>query len=381
MDEESDMLPAREYFRIMSELYTAHRGKSDPYRNIQWSQYYEDFKELGHIGSGSSSEIYKARCNFDNNEYAIKKIIFLTSAQYVKYLPELHTFRMLRHSNIVSYYRCWEEDVMFSAKKTPSSQNESDTIDTDTATDTDFDTSQFSYSVHDNAYQQRPDNCIKNNQWPGKSSDDDQISTCVSKNKGLLFYIQMTLYEGTLEQWMCQKINRTDVSMTANVLEQILCGLDYIHCKDIVHHDIKPQNIFTSRSGKELIVMVGNFGSACSIYKKHSTKLLGTSMYAAPEQWKGECIPKSDIYSVGIVLLQLLIPASTSMEFVTIIDRLKNGDISSGLTVERQQLAYMAMRMVQNNPEKRPSANELLDELMEWKCRRMMRMNEIQRFQ
>jgi hypothetical protein len=70
---------------------------------------------------------------------------------------------------------------MFSAKRRPSSQNESDTIDTDTASDTDFDTSQFSYSVHDNAYQQRPENCIKNNQWPGKSSDDDQISTCVSK--------------------------------------------------------------------------------------------------------------------------------------------------------------------------------------------------------
>jgi len=156
---------------------------------------------------------------------------------------------------------------MFSAKIAPSSQNESDTIDTD------FYRARSSCTVYITKFMQFLDNCAKSNQWPDKSSDDYQISTydskvsepyifkkwwrdvkiCVSicaqfnislchiQNKGWLFYIQMTLYEGTLEQWMCQKINQTDVSMTT--MQQILCGLDYIHCKDIVHHDIKVKQL------------------------------------------------------------------------------------------------------------------------------------------
>jgi len=121
---------------------------------------------------------------------------------------------MLRHPNIVSYYHFWEEEVKFSAKRTPSSQNESDTIDTDIATYTDRDTDTDTDTVADTDRDTDTDadrdtdtdsnirqtsyneckfidfleNCAKSNQWPGKSSDDYQISTCDSKVSKLYIF-------------------------------------------------------------------------------------------------------------------------------------------------------------------------------------------------
>ncbi|KOC59655.1 Eukaryotic translation initiation factor 2-alpha kinase 1 [Habropoda laboriosa] len=174
-------------------------------------------------------------------------------------------------------------------------------------------------------------------------------------------YIQMTLCEKTLQQWLDERIEVTPQAMISAILTQILCGLDYIHSRGIVHHDIKPSNIFISTSG-QLQIQLGDFGLACPLQKENHHSILGTHMYAAPEQLQGKCNPKSDIYSLGIVLLELLVHTKTHMERVKIINGLKRGQIPTTLTATYPKWAHIVSQLVQEDPEKRPSTNQLLQD-------------------
>lgn len=59
------------------------------------------------------------------------------------------------------------------------------------------------------------------------------------KNKYTTLYIQMALCEKTLQQWLDERIEVTPQEMLIAILTQTLYGLDYIHSRGIVHHDIK----------------------------------------------------------------------------------------------------------------------------------------------
>lgn len=78
-------------------------------------------------------------------------------------------------------------------------------------------------------------------------------------------------------------------------------GLKYIHSRGIVHHDIKPSNIFISAEGCNLLVQVGDFGLACPLQCVSHGFARGTPLYAAPEQLAGRCDPK--VMSLIIVFL------------------------------------------------------------------------------
>ncbi|MEI6766257.1 MAG: serine/threonine protein kinase [Bacteroidota bacterium] len=90
---------------------------------------------------------------------------------------------------------------------------------------------------------------------------------------------------------------------------QILDGVAYAHHRNVVHRDIKPSNIIITPEGKAKIL---DFGIA-KIISESSHKLtktgtkLGTVLYMSPEQVKGQEVDKrSDIYSLGITLFQML---------------------------------------------------------------------------
>lgn len=82
--------------------------------------------------------------------------------------------------------------------------------------------------------------------------------------------------------------------VTLQIFTQALSGLRYIHLQNIVHHDIKPSNIFIGcEKNGELYVELGDFGLACPLQAKHSPdSMIGTMTYAAPEQLGGHCNPK-----------------------------------------------------------------------------------------
>lgn len=107
---------------------------------------------------------------------------------------------------------------------------------------------------------------------------------------------RQSLPSTSLEKNLSKAWDSLDV--TLNIFIQALSGLSYIHLQNIVHHDIKPSNIFIGcEKDGELYVQLGDFGLACPLQAKHSPdSMIGTMTYAAPEQLRGHCNPKVRLF-------------------------------------------------------------------------------------
>ena len=86
-------------------------------------------------------------------------------------------------------------------------------------------------------------------------------------------------------------------------------GVEYAHNREVIHRDIKPANILVAENGEPTL---SDFGIAKLFQDENSTVLtgsgvaMGTPEYMAPEQWTGETGYKSDMYSLGIILYEMV---------------------------------------------------------------------------
>lgn len=126
----------------------------------------------------------------------------------------------------------------------------------------------------------------------------------VGEDQGL-YYIVMELVEGISLKEYIQKKGHLSAKETIAIATQVCLGIDVAHTKGIVHRDIKPQNIIISKEGK---VKVTDFGIAKATSSNTiSTNAMGSVHYTSPEQARGGFSdPKSDIYSLGITMYEMV---------------------------------------------------------------------------
>lgn len=118
-------------------------------------------------------------------------------------------------------------------------------------------------------------------------------------------YIVMELVEGiTLKEYISKK-GRLTVKEATSIAIQASMGLEAAHNRNIVHRDIKPQNIIISTDGK---VKVTDFGIArVASSNTISTNAMGSVHYSSPEQVRGGYSDfKSDIYSLGVTIYEMV---------------------------------------------------------------------------
>ena len=118
-------------------------------------------------------------------------------------------------------------------------------------------------------------------------------------------YIVMELVEGITLKKYIEKKSRLSVKEAVSIAIQVSMGIEAAHNNHIIHRDIKPQNIIISKEGK---VKVTDFGIAKAATSNTITSnVMGSVHYTSPEQVRGGFSDeKSDIYSLGITLFEML---------------------------------------------------------------------------
>lgn len=120
-----------------------------------------------------------------------------------------------------------------------------------------------------------------------------------------IYYIVMELVEGITLKKYIEKKARLSYKEAVSIGIQVSMGIEAAHNNHIIHRDIKPQNIIISKDGK---VKVTDFGIAKAATSNTITSnVMGSVHYTSPEQARGGYSDeKSDIYSLGITLFEML---------------------------------------------------------------------------
>jgi serine/threonine-protein kinase len=120
------------------------------------------------------------------------------------------------------------------------------------------------------------------------------------------YYIAMEFLDGRSLKELIVGHGQAPVKVAVEYARQILSALRFAHRHGIVHRDIKPHNVLVDREGR---VKVTDFGiaRAGTSQMTETGSIVGTAQYLSPEQARGgEVDQRSDLYSLGIVLYELL---------------------------------------------------------------------------
>jgi serine/threonine-protein kinase len=126
---------------------------------------------------------------------------------------------------------------------------------------------------------------------------------------GLLFYVMPYARGESLRQKLARE-RQLAIDEAIGIVRQVASALDHAHALGLIHRDIKPENILIHEGE----AMVTDFGIALAVSAAPSERLTGTGLmvgtpvYMSPEQASGErsLDPRSDVYSLGCVLYELL---------------------------------------------------------------------------
>lgn len=185
-------------------------------------------------------------------------------------------------------------------------------------------------------------------------------------------YIAMEYVEGeTLDRFLRRK-GRVQWVNALFIGEQVAQALAVAHKNGIVHRDIKPANIILDRSGR---VRLSDFGianvSTGDARKPGDAGLLGTPQYMAPEQFtKNESSPKSDLYSLGVVLYQLMsgdlpFEGESSMALIKSITHDNPPRLNKIVPEIPDDVARLVAYLMEKEPRRRPANARVLTGLIQ----------------
>lgn len=277
-------------------------------KHINDSRFVREFNIIDKIDSGGFGSVFKAQRKLDKNIYAIKIINFDDESEdYI--LREAENLARLNHPNIIRYFNSWYENVEFQES--------------------------HKYIEYE----------------PDLNEEIPKISKYL--------FIQMELADTNLKNLL----PNLTLKEKQKYFKEIVLGLDEIHNQGIIHRDLKPSNILIINEKAK----IGDFGLSKSIASKSLKKItlgeegtnltgeLGSCLYSSPEQLNGEDYDyRTDIYSLGIILFEMLYEFNTEMEKYIEISNLKKKEF-----LNDKKLLFIKS-LINENYKKRPDIKHIL---------------------
>ncbi|KAG7189624.1 hypothetical protein KM043_017306 [Ampulex compressa] len=198
-------------------------------------------------------------------------------------------------------------------------------------------------------------------------------STIANKSAKMFLYIQMQLCQRlSLREWLKEQSAPRDSRHVINIFHQIVNAVEYVHLQGLIHRDLKPSNIFFAYDDK---IKIGDFGLVTAMTEGYDeahtpasdtenitlknslhTACVGTHLYMSPEQMNGQNYNyKVDIYSLGIILFELLIPFVTEMERVAALINLRKSTFPMNFDSDYPAEYDLLKMMLAENPDRRPT--------------------------
>lgn len=314
------------------------------FKDFYASRYNSDFIEIEPLGKGGFGSVYKAYNKLDQTIYAIKKVPIkkLNDEKSNFYLNEVRHLSMLNHENIVRYYTTW--------------------IDFSEYNDTD-----------EEEYEEEEDAESKDGELHVVPTLFIQMELCCLS---LCEYLEDRNYQGSMSPEDCL-IEAHEIFM------QIVDGVRFIHENGIIHRDLSTKNIFLNypMKNRKMImdsdspsiglelpkVKIGDFGLSQRGGPDNVMGIVddsyGNLTYMSPEELEdGQYSYKSDIYSLGIIYLELMIPFKTMMERSIIIQSLKDKEWGKFESLPAEDLRLIKW-MTENDYKERPTIHDVHDNL------------------
>lgn len=197
------------------------------------------------------------------------------------------------------------------------------------------------------------------------------------KPEKLYLYIQMQLCrKDNLKDWLSFHKDSRDKFEVLDYFHQIVGAVEYVHEQGLIHRDLKPSNIFFAQGGS---IKVGDFGLAASTTPEASwiaastpdrgrplstgtrhTDQVGTGLYMSPEQVaEKEYDHKVDIFSLGLVFFEMLVPFGTAMERVKVMMDARQLEFPPNFVEYSPNEFELVSQLLAQLPQDRPSASEI----------------------
>ena len=150
-------------------------------------------------------------------------------------------------------------------------------------------------------------------EWAGKRLNHANILNVLTPNRARtrLYYVTEFLDGKTLREWI-ETNPKPDIKIVVKIIEQLVKGLQAFHRMEMLHQDLKPENVLIGANG---VVKIIDFGSVkiagiaeiSPLYSDEEENVLGTLNYTAPESHAGQRgTMKSDLFSLGVIAYELL---------------------------------------------------------------------------
>jgi len=330
-------------------------GSSGHREAVSVISFSSDFENLGLLGRGAFADVYKARSKLDNQMYAIKRnrIRFRGKRDRDMALAEVRTMQKLQsvcasetgsgsmvgsRSNeksknsyslyLLFFFRAWQEEGYFH------SQTELCCRDT---------CREMMESLR--------------SQWP------------VAKRRYPSLSRNLPLVTGILQNSHNDDdhVGRLVPEMTVwKICHDVAAGLSHIHSHNLVHHDIKPSNIFfVPHSRLGAMCKIGDFGMAGDVGTMEDGQE-GDTIYMPPELLaSGRRHPSADLFSLGLTLYEL--SSSSCVDLPS--EGTKWHELRSGQHIPElppcrsSELGQLIQKMISPDLSKRPMADKILDEV------------------